>query len=229
MTTRDTMQRNTALKQEIAAMGLRLNQVWAPTPQDPELENRQLQNLLTWARAYRETPNRRAMELKGFQFPPVDPDLDPDADWERFERWMRREPVSWNFVERFGPVADPGELMDSAVQAELERLRLLLEQGGVLLELQDDLPPRLALAYLRRELGASRFDYAGAGGWWHLDGCAGCCPECVQRPWCEAGACTCWPEDEDAGMMVVPPDAEPYLTATLPTVDELRDAEAAVG
>jgi hypothetical protein len=29
--------------------------------------------------------------------------------------------------------------------------------------------------------------------------------------------------------MVVPPEVEPYLSATLPTVDELRDAEAAVG
>jgi hypothetical protein len=229
MTTRDTLRHNTALKQEIASMGLRLEDVWTPTPHDPEAETRRLEDLVSWAHAYRESPNRRAMEVRGFQFPPVTPDIDPEADWDRFERWMRRDPVDWNFVERFGPVADPEGLTDADVDAELDRIRLALEQGGVLLELQEDLPPRLALCYLRRELSATRFDFAGTGGWWHMDGCAGCCPECVQRPWCEAGACTCWPEDEAAGLMVVPQEVEPYLTRTLPTAAELQDAEAAAG
>jgi hypothetical protein len=229
MTTRATMQRNTSLRQDIAAMGLRLEHVWTPTPHNPELENRQLENLLAWAQAYRETPNRRAMELNGFLFPPVSPEVDPEADWDRFERWMRREPVDWNFVERFGPVGEPAGLSDDEIAAEMERVGGLLEECGVLLELQDTAPRSLLLAYLRKELATLRFDYAGTGGWWHVDGCSGCCPECFQRPWCEAGTCTCWPEDEEAGVMVVPPEVEPYLSATLPTVDELRDAEAAVG
>jgi hypothetical protein len=225
MTTRETMATNTALKQKIAALGLRSEGVWQPTPHDPEGENRQLQNLLTWIGAYRETPDRRALERRGFQFPPVKPCLDPDSDWERFARWMDGRPVRWCFTERFGAIAEAAGMTDAAVDAELDRIEGLLEGCGVLLDTNGSVPPRLLLGYLGKTLAECHFDFAGPGSWWHLDGCGGCCPDCFQRPWCDTGACACWPEDEAAGGMVIPEHVRPYVTAPLPGVADLRAAE----
>ncbi len=45
---------NQSLKNEFVMRNLDLSQVWQPSPDDIELENRQLQVLLDWVEAFRE-------------------------------------------------------------------------------------------------------------------------------------------------------------------------------
>jgi len=137
--------------------------------------------------------------------------MDPDTDWLRFERWMRHEPLEWKFTDEFGPVAGPDGLTDDEVADELTRVSRLLEARGVLVSLQEGVPARLALRYLARTLSETGFEITGAASWWNLDGCHGFCPECFQRPWCDVGACSTWPEDEEAGGgRLVPPEAADF-------------------
>lgn len=222
---REIVEQNAAMRREIAAKGLRLEDVWSPSPHDPESENRRLSALLNWMRAYLACPSRRHLELMGYQFPPVEPDFDPDTDWMRFERWINREPISWRFEDTFGHIADPADLTDAQVSAEIARVRDLLLRRSVCVDVSDRIPERLLLQHLREFLRTASFDFAGAGSCWHLDGCDGCCPECFQRPWCEAGLSSCWLEDERAGQMVVPPNTCPFVTGTV-SLQQLQDAEA---
>ena len=80
-TSKQIMRRNRELKAEFERRGLELDGVWSPSPDDPELENRQLLALMDWVRAYQALADRREMEKRGYLYPPVDPDCDPDTDW----------------------------------------------------------------------------------------------------------------------------------------------------
>lgn len=220
---------NSAMKLTIAEYGLQLADVWQPKPYDHELENRQLSCLLDWVRAYRVWPSRSQMERRGYDYPPVEPDLDPDTDWLRFEKWMRREPVSWNFVSEFGAILDPVEATDDQVRAELERVTELLRTRSVLVAWQNGVPERLVLTFLRDTLAKTDFDIIGEGSRWHLDGCDGFCPGCFQRPWCDNGKESCWLEDEDAGKMVIPETTKPYAEGLLLSLEELRNGQAMAG
>jgi len=44
----DTVLENQSLKKEFSLRNLDLSQIWQPTPDDLELENRQLRHLLDW-------------------------------------------------------------------------------------------------------------------------------------------------------------------------------------
>lgn len=217
--------RNRELKAEFDALGLSLEDVFQPIPDDLGRENGILGELLKWVRAYRACPHRRELERKGLHFPPVEPDFDPDTDWLRFERWVNHEPVSWHFTTNHGSVADPAGLTDAQVETELTRIASLLSRRGVAIGIREDVPPTLVLRYLRDYLAETRFDIAAPGSTWHVDGCSGYCPECFQRPWCDTGRSSCWPEDEDAGRMVVPESAAPFAS-NCPTLCQLRDADA---
>jgi hypothetical protein len=203
---------NRLMVEAIERTGRRLEDIRECRSPDPDVENSLLRDMLLWMKAYGEFHNRREMEKRGFHFPPIDPDFDPDTDWLRFERWMRGEPLSWRFTELFGPVRAPEELDDAQVERELERVEGLLERRAITLDAQRDVPPRLLLAYLRRTLSETDFEVAAPGVMTHLDGCHGFCPECFQRPWCDCGMGDPWPEDEEAGRYLVPVETAPYCS-----------------
>lgn len=222
------IQQNTAMKLTIAEYGLTLADVWQPKPYDHELENRQLSCLLDWIRAYQAWPNRSNMERHGYEYPPVEPDLDPDTDWLRFEKWMNHQPVAWNFVREFGQILDPVDASDEQVHAELERVARLLGERSVVVGWQDAVPERLVLTYLRRVLAKEEFEITSAGSQWHMEGCDGFCPGCFQRPWCDNGRESCWLEDEDAGKMAIPEETKPYAKGLVMSLAELRNRDAGI-
>jgi hypothetical protein len=214
---------NQTLKTEFTLRGLDLSQVWQPTPDDLELENRQLQHLLDWVSKYQECPNRKKLESEGYHFPPIYPGIDPDTDWLIFERWMQGKPVRAKMKDQLAGTflsREPDTMRDEEIEAELERLFGLLRDSCFSIDLVDGLPPRLVYLILREAL-EEEFEFI-AGGRWHIAGCSGYCPGCVQRPWCEAGGNLCWPEDEEGGRMVVPEEARRYVSPSLVSLEILR-------
>jgi hypothetical protein len=68
----DLYLKNQSLKNEFAMLDLDLSQVWQPTPNDLELENRQLQHLLDWVIAFKEYGGNRKKNGSGrISFPPA--------------------------------------------------------------------------------------------------------------------------------------------------------------
>lgn len=77
-----------AVRDSFRKMGLDPAEVLEGMSHDPERENRCLRALLRWAAAYRRQGSRQALEKNGFLFPPVQPGIDQDTDWLRFENWV---------------------------------------------------------------------------------------------------------------------------------------------
>lgn len=177
------------LRADFAAMGL------DPAPVCPETATAdQLRALLKWARAWRECPDRRRLEARGYSYPPIDPDFDPDNDWLRFERWMRGEPLTWNYVREFGPLAEP--VGEAAIEAEVERIFDRLESRGVIVDLMGDIPAARVMEYLRRELAGAEFEFLAPNSYQHL-GCTGECEGCFQTDGCELAFADDDPEEDD--------------------------------
>lgn len=211
----------TELKLEFTRRGLDLRQVWQPTPGQPDLECRQLEHLLNWVRKYETCRDRQAMAAAGYECPPVEPDVDPETDWLRFERWMTGRSTTCNLRHRLqqaGLMPEPDDVTDEAIRGLLPQIRDYLRRKRVELHLPTGIPGRLAYEFLFGELSAS-FDLTARGTTTHIDGCGGFCPDCFQRPWCENGR-TRWDEDEDAGYMVFPERIRPYVNV-VPTAEEL--------
>ena len=229
----DNYLENQALKNEFAIRDLDLSQVWQPSPGDLELENRQLRDLLDWVDAFKEYGgNRTKMEKDGYHFPPLSFDLDPDEDWIRFRKWMAGQTIRGKMKSRLPfdfVIKEPEYLSDDQILAELERLESELERLHFSVDLKEGLPPRLIYDYLL-EILEEECDFIMTG-CWHVDGCTGYCPGCVQRPWCEFGTSSCWNEDEEAGGMVFPDSVKKYVSpspvslAILRACQEKEDAE----
>lgn len=88
-----TMERMTdsdtaAVRASFRHLGLDPEDMLQGISHDPGREDRCLRALLRWAVAYRRQGSRQAMEKNGFLFPPVQPGVDQDTDWLRFENWM---------------------------------------------------------------------------------------------------------------------------------------------
>lgn len=77
----------------------------------------------------------------------------------------------------------------------LERLYAYMEGANFSIDLVEGVPARFAYSIVREVL-EDEFEFI-AGGCWHIDGCSGYCPGCLQRPWCEFGGNSCWREDEE--------------------------------
>ncbi len=180
----ETGRENAALKRAFQAMGLDPTPV-TDTPEDAEAENGHLRALLKWAYAYRMCPDRKKLESRGFMFPPVEPDCDPDTDWLRFERWMRGKPTEWRYADDFGPLKQAAALSDSEIEKALKTVVKNLAKRNMLVEFQPGIPARLVYSYLRDELDRQSFEFLAPGTTCHLDGCHGSCPDCFQRPWCD--------------------------------------------
>lgn len=219
----DSLLENHSLKNEFELRNLDLTQIWVPTPDDLELENRQLLNLLDWVKKYQECNSRKKMEDQGYEFPPISFCIDPNSDWLRFERWMAGRKIRGKLEDQLlndFQLKNPDELTDDEIVEELKRLQNHLSKLHFSVDLNEGLPPRLVYEDLLDTLG-DEFELI-ARGCWHLDGCTGYCPDCFQRPWCEFGTESCWDEDEDAGVMVFPENVKRYVSASPVSLEILR-------
>ena len=174
------------LKRQLQARGLNIDAVWELPGGETEHVRTVVANIVRWADAYARWPSRAEMQKRGFLYPPVSPDCDPDSDWVRFERWMRHEPLTWNFRREFGPLRFPSEMNDAEIEAEVDRIEGLLAQRGVVVDIPETVPARSLYAYLLEELTNTDFEFLGPATQCHLTGCTGDCEGCFQRPWCEA-------------------------------------------
>jgi len=219
----DTVLENQSLKAEFSMRNLDLSQVWQPTPDDLELENRQLLHLLDWVKKYQECPNRKKMEAEGYLFPPLSFDIEPDSDWLRFERWIAGKSIQAKLKDLLSKsymAKNPENLTDNEISEELQQLCDALAKLHFAVDFQDELPLRLVYEQLY-EMLEDKFDLI-ADGWWHLDSCTGYCPDCVRRPWCEQGNGSCWNEDEAAGYMVVPEAVKRFVSPSPVSLEILR-------
>lgn len=223
----DTVLENQSLKFEFALRNLELSQVFFDTPDDLERENRQLRQLLDWVQKYDAYSSRQMMEAEGYRFPPIDPDISPDDDWYRFERWLEGRPVRLKLEYRLPPYytpKSPETLNDEEILEEFQKLSTHLIELRVSVDFQEDVPPRLAYSHLLEAL-EEEFDTLESG-FWHLDGCTGYCPGCFQRPWCETGSQSCWSEDEEAGEMRLIDSVKHYVSPSPISLELLRNFQA---
>ena len=223
----DALLENQNLKNEFTRRNLNLSQVWDPTPDNLELENEQLLDLLDWVVKYEECHSRTKMEKQGYDFPPISFDIDPDSDWLRFERWMAGKKIRGKLEDqlptKYKP-KNPEDLTDDEIYEELQQLNAYLEKLHFTVDFIDKgMPPRLIYEELLDTLG-DEFELL-SGGFWHLDGCTGYCPDCFQRPWCESGCELCWDEDEQAGCMVFPEKAKRYVSPSPFSLEILRKSD----
>ena len=223
----DSLLENQSLKNEFSRRNLDLSQVWDTSPDDLELENRQLRHLLDWMEKYEACRSRSKMEKQGYDFPPISFCIDPDSDWLRFERWIAGKKIKGTLKEQLTSSYKPRqaeELTDEEICKELQRLNSFLEKRHFTVDYLDrGIPPRLVYEEMLKTL-EDEFEQTAAG-FWHLDGCTGYCPDCFQRPWCESGGELCWSEDEEAGFMVFPDYVKKYVSASPVSLEILRKPE----
>ena len=174
------------LKGESERLGLDPAQASRPCPDEsPESRNDRLRSLLAWALAYRSCPDRARLERQGYLFPPVEPDIDPDTDWLRFERWMKGLPVTWDAPTEFGGMTPPELLSDVEIERELNAVEKRLAEHRVLLDFMQGVPRRAIYAYLAETLPEIELEILAPGSACVISGCDGWCPDCFQRRWCE--------------------------------------------
>lgn len=181
----ETHERNRLLKEFFVRQGLKLEDIWEPTPGNQELENAQLCELSRWVCAYGACPDRKKLEKEGYVYPPVDPCIDPETDWIRFERWMKGQPLSWSLPDQFYRCGDPAKLDDDEAAEWLKQVIGYLAERNVFVEFVGELPDRIALEYLLRIAREQPFEFSGDNSITHLTGCTCWCEECFQRPWCK--------------------------------------------
>ena len=223
----DLVLENNSLKNEFAIRNLDLVHVFQATPDDLELENRRLRNLLDWVNKYSSCRSRKKMEADGYLYPPIDPDFSPDNDWFLFTRWMKGLPVRLSVFAQLTPQyipKNPYVLNDGEIAHELKYLHNILYDIRICVDFNKDLPPRLAYEYLM-EMLREEFDLM-IEGFSHIDGCSGYCPDCFQRPWCETGTRSCWPEDEKIGEMYLPDSVRKYVSPSPTSLEILRRFQA---
>lgn len=216
---------NESLKREFLIRDLDLDVVWSPDEQcNMELENRQLHLLLGWVDKYNQLGDREMMLKEGYSFPPIFPCIDPVSDWNRFELWMRGEPISFKLpdvvpTEFFFENAD--ELSDDELKNKLKKLTDFLDTRNLSVDIGDEIPERALYEHLL-EVIKEEYDYPVECGF-YLDGCEGFCPACFQRPWCDTGVSLCWPEDEDAGEMCITDSTKKFLSPSKISLSILRE------
>lgn len=209
----DTILENQTLKNEFTIRNLNLLQIWIPSPDDLELENRQLRSLLKWVDKYRECPHREQLETQGYFFPPISYDLDPDTDWFRFERWIKGLPVRMRLWDQLPPdvkIRESAEIKETEIEAALDELLEFLESINFAFHLNEQMPARLIYEDLYKMLDEVH-EVMGEPGW-VMGFCGGYCPGCTQRPWCDAGCNCCWDEDREAGHIVFPDSLCGYVS-----------------
>lgn len=189
---------NLSLKKVFKELNLELEPIFYFTPLDLDSENRRLEHLLDFVKRYQQYGSQEVMKkVEGeFIYPPIYPGISPWSDWTCFERWIQGKPVrepllnQFSLHEKFRPAAD---IPDSEIEAETDRLISYIRKTGNGISLNDGIPIRLVYSNLMEWIKEPH----EFGGGWTFDGCSGYCPGCFQRPWCETGNSSCWPEDEE--------------------------------
>ncbi len=223
------LQKNLALRRLFSNRGLDLEAVMEFTPHDLDLENKRLQNLAGFILEYDRYGSREAMEvIRGeWVFPPIFPGISPESDWLRFERWLLGEPLWQKLADKVSeittPFRAPEHIPEHEIESESKRLYHAIEDAGIAIGLREGMPPRLLYTYLYQELDDAFDMFDGS---WHIDGCSGYCPGCIQRPWCDAGQGLCWDEDETAGKMHLTEELAPYVSASPQSLALLQQAQA---
>jgi len=223
----DIILENQSLKSEFKTLKLDLSQVFQEDSDDLARENRILRDLLDWAHKYRTYGNRQLMEIDGYDSPPIGFGVDLENDWFMFERWMAGKPVRKSLIDRITPFftpPPPESLSDDELLVELDRLIECLKDIHMTVDWQYDIPPRLMYMHLLETLD-EKFEIM-AEGFWHLDGCTGYCPGCLQRPWCEFGCKSCWQEDKDAGTMYLIDAVKAYVSPSPVSLSILKACQA---
>jgi hypothetical protein len=172
------------LEQWFEGRGLSLEGICEPICDDQYHRLGQLSRMKAFVEEYEKTPGRVAMQRRGFAYPPVEPDHDPWSDWERFERWLRHEPLDWSYLEVFGAPPAEEELDEEQLDRELERMLENLASRNVVVSLVDDVPKELVYRYLLEEV-EGRFEILDESAMLVIDGCSGYCPTCFQQRWCD--------------------------------------------
>jgi len=204
--------KNQTLRKAFKDLNLSLDEVMDFYPQDLEIENRRLSNLLVFTMEYMTYGSQEAMESIGHHFPPVFPMISPENDWLRFEKWMKGEVTIQKFKDRLPDnyvIIPEADLSDEDLEDELKTVKKLLANTGYYMALNDGIPKRLEYQQMLDALEDE--DMGGEG--WHNDGCSGYCPGCIQRPWCESGEEMTWGEDEKAGKMKFPEELNKFVSA----------------
>ncbi len=218
---------NKSLKKEFEIRNLDLSQILCPSPDDLELENIQLRHLLDWVQKYSECHDRKKMEAEGYEFPPIAPCISPENDWYIFERWMNGLPVHSKYkglLPKNIVIKSPEELNDEEIHVELQKLTNAFEESGNSIGLNEGIPARLVYTDLLETLREE--NELLIVGCWTLDGCSGYCPDCFQRPWCEQGGKSCWPEDIEAGEMFLFDSVKKYVSASPVSLQILQKCQA---
>lgn len=211
------------LKSEFARRGLDLLAIWQPVEEDPKVHLRQLRRLLQWVEVYEIHQDRNILKKLGYEFPPVQPCIEPESDWLRFERWMAGQPVTHTLRDYLpdGQVFLPEEhLSDKELSEKIAILLDGLEKMNCQLAINQDIPIRLTYNFLVEYLDEPMEILVG--GIWNLDGCTGYCPECFQRPWCLSGGNLLWQEDEAAGEMYLIDAVNSYVSPTRFSLEILK-------
>ncbi len=219
----DVFRDNIRLKKAFLKLNLDIVPVMEFMPYHLDIENRRLAALLAFVEKYQECQSRKIMELIGKPFPPIFPGISPESDWHRFKLWLDGAPVREKLrtllPENFQPIP-PNQVTDANAEKALGVLNEALEEIGYGFDLWRGIPPKVMYQYLWDSL-EEVFELDEEGGW-VLDGCNGYCPDCFQRPWCETGTTSHWPEDEKAGKMNLPDILSPYVSASPNSLDILR-------
>ncbi|MCB1069671.1 MAG: hypothetical protein KDL31_04900 [Kiritimatiellae bacterium] len=169
---------------EFARAGLDVNQVWWPSG-NTEQDLRCLRALEQWVAAYWALESRKEMEAHGYEFPPVQPDIDPDTDWLRFERWLKREPLNWDLKEEAGQSRLSDCLSDDAVARNWDYFLSRLEEQSVSVDYPEEAPLRIRHDELIRMLRETEFEITGSETTTHITGCEGDCESCAFCTWCD--------------------------------------------
>lgn len=218
---------NNSLRKEFELRNLDLSQVFIPTPDDLERENRFLKHFLDWVQKYSELGSRKKMEEEGYEFPPIEPGISPENDWYVFEQWVNgisirkkiKELLPKNYI-----LKNPEQLNDEEILNEVKKLTKFLEESNISVGLVNELPIRLLYTYLLETMEEEHEMLID--GVWTFDGCSGYCPACFQRPWCETGGKFCWHEDEEAGEMFLADSVKKYVSASPVSLQILQKFQA---
>ena len=220
----DVFRDNIRLKKAFLKLNLDLAPVMEFMPYHLDIENRRLASLLEFVEKYQECQSRQVMELLGKPFAPIFPSISPESDWYRFKLWLDGKPVKKTLraqLPKDFQFIPPEKLTEITAKEALNKLGDALGEIGYSFDLRNGIPAKVMYQYLWETL-EEEFDLDGEGGW-VLDGCSGYCPGCFQRPWCETGKESHWPEDERAGKMALPDLLKPYLSASSISLAILRE------
>lgn len=186
---------NLNLKQEFEKMGLDIEQVIEPCPQSPHRLNARLREWKRWVRAYHKYRTRKSMEKHGYLYPPLEMGINPDSDWLIFQRWMKKEPLTWNLKEEIKRFQPPEELDDEQVLSALNELETMLAERHACFDVMPGVPARVSYKFLRDHLREATFQHTDPMTTTHI-GCDGYCPDCCQQPYCDIGRDSDWGEDD---------------------------------